>query len=498
MKHESAAARLRRLDGEIVMLSHIQAALEWDLETGMPAGGEEGRAAELSYLSRLIHEKAVSHEMADTLSALDGEGLDDADAAILRIRKKEYLEAVSVPPELVENLALEKGRAHGAWLRARESGDWNIFRPSLERLVALTEEKAAAMYGDRAPYDTLLSHYEDGMSAAILDPVFMETGRAIHRLLDELSGVRADDSFLHAGYDRGAMEAFCRRVITMMGFDWHRGAMGISAHPFTTVLGPDDVRITERFTDEGLFDPIGSAVHEAGHALYEMHASLNPAIRGTSAGSGVSMGIHESQSRFWENMIGRSPAFWEGMYPVLLEYFPQLSDITAEKFVKAINAFRPSAIRVNADELTYTLHIIVRYEAEKAMFSHSVPFGELPSYWNELSEKILMYRPADDREGILQDCHWAGGDFGYFPSYAVGNIYASSFFAAMRAELGGELDRALRSCDYTVITEWQDRNIWHCGGIYEPSELVRRVTGGGLDSACFINYLESRFKGLYL
>ena len=495
---ESSIDKLRRLDREIFMLSHIRAALEWDLETIMPEKAEEERAEELSYISRLIHEKKTSPEMAEAIEAALPE--TDADKAIVRIRRKQLREEGSLSPELVSALSYETGKAHRTWIAARESNDWKLFQPSLERLVSLTKEKAAAIGGSaESAYDTMLGIYEEGLTVQMLDPVFAELETAIHRIMEELDGVSIDESFLYRGYDRNKLEAFCRRVITAMGFDWSRGTMGISAHPFTITLGRDDIRITDRFTDKGLFDPISSAMHETGHALYDQHSSLVPEIRGTSAGRGASTGIHESQSRFWENMMGRSADFWSYMYPVLQEHIVELDGVSGEAFVKAINASHPSAIRVNSDELTYSLHIIVRYEVEKAMFSGSVPFSDLPGYWNSLSERIIRYKPVSDSEGILQDCHWAGGDFGYFPAYAVGNIYAAQFLRAMERDIGADTVReALRSGRYSVITDWQDRNIWSRGGLYAPGELIRMVTGSGLDAGCYIDYLETRFRGLYL
>ena len=496
---ESPVAKLRRLDGEIVLLSHIQGLLEWDLETGMPCMAEEERGRELSLVSRLIHERVTSAEMAETIESSASVVENPEDAAILRIRKKALEKESLVPADLVEELSAEKGRAHGAWVKAREDNDWNLFRPVLERLVSLSVQRVRAIDSSASPYDSMLSDYEEGMSVAVLDPVFSLVEDGVHRIMGEISGHDVDDSFLFRAYDKAGMKDFCNHVITAMGFDWTRGKTGISQHPFTNTVGYDDVRITNRFTDAGIFDPIGSAIHETGHALYAQHASLSAALRGTSAGRGASTGVHESQSRFWENIIGRSRAFWHGMYPVLRKYLTCLDDITEESFVKAINRSHPSAIRVNADELTYTLHIIIRYEVEKAMISGSVSFSDLPAYWNELSGNILHYTPANDAEGILQDCHWAGADFGYFPSYAVGNIYASQFFEAMQKDLGADnIDASLAAGEYSLITDWQNRNIWAHGAVYEPAILVRNVTGRAIDAGSYIRYLENRFRDLYL
>ena len=499
MKKESAVSRLRALDSEIVLLSHIQSTLEWDMETGLPAKGISERSEALSYISGIIHEKATSPELGEILSEVSACELSDADKALLRIRKKVYQEESGTPSDLVNALAAAKGKAHGAWVRAREENSWSLFQPSLESLVALTKEKASCMKPDVQPYDTMLSFYEEGMAVAVLDPLFEGLVEGIHSLMGDLSSVTVDDSFLFCGYDGDAMRAFCHEVLSFMGFDWSRGRTGESPHPFTITLGSDDIRITNRFSDAGLFDPIGSALHEGGHALYEMHASLPNWARGTSLAAAASMGVHESQSRFWENIIGRSASFWTGMYPILRKYIPSLASVSLVDFVKAINRSRSSAIRVNADELTYSLHIAIRYEIEKAMFSASVPFSSLPELWNELSRKILFYTPKNNSEGILQDCHWAGGDFGYFPSYTVGNIYASQFYMAIVDDLGEDaFNEALVSRDYAPIRTWLDGNIWSCGALYEGSELVKRVTGSAIDVSCYISYLCNKFRELYL
>ena len=259
------------------------------------------------------------------------------------------------------------------------------------------------------------------------------------------------------------------------------------------------MRITTRYTDPSVFDPIASVVHETGHALYDSHANLNPEIRGTSIGQGVSMGIHESQSRFWENMMGRSLAFWQCCYPELQEAVPSLKGVSLDAFHRAVNTIEPSAIRVNADEVTYNLHIILRYRMEKAIFEEGRSVSELPELWNTLSGKIIRYEVKNDSEGILQDVHWAGGMFGYFPTYTLGNLHAAAFLKKMTADLGGrdKLDEILRSGNWSAITSWQDENIWSKGGIYTPSDLVRRVTGKSLDAAPFKEYLIDKYKRIY-
>ena len=332
-----------------------------------------------------------------------------------------------------------------------------------------------------------------------LDRVFGDLEESIHSLMDKIGDKKSDDTFLYTSYQESDLHAFCNEVIKRMGFDFNRGLVGYSAHPFTTTLGRDDIRITTRYTDPAIIDPISSIVHECGHALYEQHAALNSAIRGTSLSSGASLGIHESQSRFWENLMGKSYSFWTFEYPLLQKAVPSLETISLDSFYKAINNVTPSAIRVNADEVTYSLHIILRYRNEKAIFEHSVSVNELPSLWNELSSSILRYKPLNDKEGILQDVHWSQGSFGYFPTYALGNLYGAMFRTKLIEDLGGEakLEAVLSSGDWLPITNWQNENIWRYGCLYTPSELLNKVTGRKLDASDFKKYLEVKYSKIY-
>lgn len=338
------------------------------------------------------------------------------------------------------------------------------------------------------------------MSVKTVDALFSELENVIHREMDEIKDVKVDDSFLYRKYDRDSLHAFCLDVIERIGFDKTRAAVGITAHPYTTSLGSDDHRISTRYSDASLFDPVSSIIHETGHLMYELAANANEKIKGTTLAQGVSMGIHESQSRFWENIIGRSRAFWVFQYQRLQKYIPHLSDVSLDDFVKAINKVQPSAIRGNADEMTYNLHIILRYEVEKAMLDKRLPISSLPEYWNELSDKIIRYKVKSDSEGILQDVHWSQGNIGYFPTYAIGNIYSAAFYRTMCTSLGGE-DRVfeyLEEGDYEKITSWQRENIWKNGCIYPPSELFKKVTGDNVDVAPFKEYLDKKFRNIYL
>ena len=498
MTNSEALKYLKEKDKECTTLSNIEAVLSWDMETVMPVMAEEGRADQMTYIALLSHKIKTDEKLREAVYSIDTSSLSNADSALVREWKIDLERASKVPSRLVEEMTGETGRAHSKWLEARKEGNWEIFRPSMERLVALNKEYAS-LIGD-GTYDTLLDLYERGMTRALIDPLFEELETSIHSIMDRLEGKSVDTSFLTRKYDEKKEEEFCNSVAVKMGFDLKRGAIGVVAHPFTTTLGADDVRISNRFTDESVTDPIFSIVHETGHALYEMHASLNPEIRGTSLAQGTSMGIHESQSRFWENLMGHSFAFWEYFYPELRKYMPQLEDVSLEDFVLALNFPQPSAIRVNADELTYSLHIILRYRIEKALFDGSLSVSDVPEAWNKLSKEIIRYRVKNDSEGCLQDSHWAGGSFGYFPTYALGNLYSAQFLEKLYLDCGGKenVDEALRKGEFSLITEWQNRNIWHWGAVYEPATLLQRVTGSSLSAEPFIKYLEEKFTGLYL
>ena len=500
MNREEALKVLRREDSTINKIGHIIAALGWDQDTAMPPSGAEERGEQIALLSSLIHEKSISASLQEAIASLDGEALEGADAALYRVWKKEVTNALKLPADLVMKMSLASNDAHYKWIEAREKDDFSIYEESLANMVSLEKEKAALIGGNDNYYDTLLDMYEEGMSQEIIDPLFDDLEESIHSLMDKLGKVDVDDSFLYAGYEQDKLHSFCLGVIDKMGFDKNRGIVGITPHPYTTSLGVDDIRISTRYEDDGLFDPIGSITHETGHALYDMHAALNPETRGTSLASGCSMGLHESQSRFWENLMGRSYPFWEHFYPELKKNIACLDGVSLDVFMKAINKPSSSAIRVNADELTYNLHIILRYRIEKELFSGKISVKDLPERWNDLSRSVVRYEVKNNREGVLQDVHWSMGSFGYFPTYALGNIYSAQFLEKMYFDLGGKdkVDEALRSGNLSLITAWQDENIWKKGCLYKPSDLVFSITGSKIDAKPFKEYLSKKFTELYL
>ncbi len=494
--------RLFEKDRKICHIRNILSLLEWDMETAMPPKGLAEREEEIVLLSSMLHSESVSDELEDLVFSIDESTLrKDSEKALLRWHRKNIRKEKSIPAELVERMNRCKAKAHYSWAEAREKGDYALFRQDLAEIIALSREKAGLINPDAPLYDVLLDDYESGLTMDTLDPLFDALEEKIHSIMDrtDKKASAVSDSFLKCDYDERKLENFCSFLMRKAGFDTERGMCSRSIHPFTTAIGPDDVRITNRFTDESFFAPIATLLHETGHALYDMNSALNPEIRGTSISGGASMAFHESQSRFLENYLGRSRSFWVPYYAELQKIFPSLEDVSLDEFVRAINKSQPSAIRVNADELTYSLHIIVRYRMEKALISGSLPVEDLPAAWNEESRKTIRYDVKSDSEGCLQDTHWASALFGYFPTYALGNIYAASIYESLVREMGSRarLESALESADYSAVLSFLDSNIWRKGGIYEGRQLLLDATGKTLETESYTGYLEAKFISLF-
>jgi carboxypeptidase Taq len=345
-------------------------------------------------------------------------------------------------------------------------------------------------------YDGLLDIYEPGMGAAQVKAVFGPLGERLQALLKAIAQKPLPDvSFLDQNYDTGVQARFNLRLMDILGFDKSRGRLDVSAHPFTTTLGSNDVRITTRYFPRNLLSSIFSTIHESGHAFYEM--AFPEALRGSCLADGASMAVHESQSRFWENVIGRSRPFWEALFPVLKEYFPtQLRDSRSEALYRGANMVRPSLIRVDADEVSYSLHIILRFELEEALFSGELEPQNLPSEWRRRMKEIIGVENDTDANGVLQDVHWSMGSFGYFPSYALGNLYSLQFLKKLRSDLPGFEDHIGR-LRFDEVRRWLGENIHAWGCRLEPGELLKKVTGENLSASAFLEYIEGKSRGIY-
>jgi carboxypeptidase Taq len=415
----------------------------------------------------------------------------------IREVRRAYERATRVPATLVEELARTSALAQDVWVEARKASDYARFRPWLDKLVALKREEAKAIGRDGPLYDALLDEYEPGETAARLTRVFAELRDALVDLVGRIAGAprRPDPTPLHGVYPIPAQEAFGTAVAAALGFDFQAGRLDVTAHPFCSGIGPGDTRLTTRYDPKDFGDAFFSILHEAGHGLYDQ--GLDADHCGTPMGEAVSLGIHESQSRLWENFVGRSRAFWEHWLPRARQAFPEaLAGVGLDAFVFAVNDVRPSWIRVDADEATYNLHILLRFELEQALIAGDLPVADLPAAWADGMKRLLGVTPPDDARGCLQDIHWSGGGFGYFPTYTLGNLYAAQFFATARAELG-DLDDQLRRGEFLPLKEWLNRKIHREGQRHRAADLVVAVTGEPLTPRYLLDHLSAKFGALY-
>lgn len=490
MGENRALKRLYAIDKEIVLLSHILGVLSWDQEVLPPAAIEE-RGAQMGLLERRIHSLETSDEMGELLAALESVELDEIDGALVREAKRTFLREKKLSGEFVQLFSETTTRAYSAWVNARREDNFAEFVPVLESIVALLKEKSAALGHTGEPYDPLLDIYEPAMRTVEVEQLFAQMKQDLLFILDSLDTQPIEDTFLYGKFPREGQEFFIKEVLSSMGFDWDRGLLGTANHPATTSLGSDDIRITTRYEELSVASPLFSAIHEGGHALYEMACSSGR-IKGTRLANGASLAFHESQSRLWENMVGRSSDFWDYFYPRFKELFPlQLANVDKKAFVAAINKVEPSPIRVDADEVTYGLHIILRFELEKALLGGSLEVKDLSEAWNTRMEELLHIKIKSNRSGVLQDIHWSMGAFGYFPTYALGNLYAAQIFAKMRGEL--DIPALLRGGDFVPIREWLQAKILNHGMVYTPKELIQRVSDSPLKSTYYRDYLTKKY-----
>jgi carboxypeptidase Taq len=497
MEHTKSYDRLLKLGSEIVQLEQIAALLQWDEETQMPERAIAGRSDQIALIEGMIHDRRISSQMGELLEQLKDQPGDDHQKALVRIHSREYDRQVKIPRSLITQLSIACSRGQAAWAKAREHDDFTEFQPYLGRIIELKKEWAQAAGFDKHPYDPLVDEYEPGMTCAGVESVFSQLETPLSDLVEEITRLeKPDDAFLYRQYDRQLQDRFGRMIVQDMGIESDRFFMTESVHPFTTTLGADDVRITTRYSEPAVTSTLFSTIHEAGHALYELGAS-NEKTRGTALAAGSSLGIHESQSRLWENMIGRSREFWEHYLPKFRALFPaQLEDVSDNDFIRAVNKAEPSHIRVNADELTYTLHIILRFKLEKALIEGALSVSDLRDAWNQLSEELLHLRVEHDRDGVLQDVHWSAGLFGYFPTYAMGNLYAAQFLDTLKTEHPDYGDW-LRTGSLNKVQQWLYDRIHRHGSVYTASQLITAVSGRELDASCFMQYLQQKYRTLY-
>ncbi|CAG7648456.1 carboxypeptidase M32 [Paenibacillus allorhizosphaerae] len=473
----------------------------WDMRTGAPKKGIAQRSEVVGELSGELFKMSVSERMGAFLDYFNDpqvhEKLDRTERRIVSECKKEYDRSKKIPPEKYQEYVVLTSQSESAWEDAKHNADYASFQPFLEKIVAMNHEFIELWGYEGHKYNTLLDMYEPGMTVEKLDQVFGALREKAVPLLAaiEASTHKPDTSILRQQFDVAKQKKFSLYILEQMGYDFEAGRLDETVHPFATGLNPGDVRITTRYLPDDVNSALFGTIHEGGHALYEQNISAN--LIGTPLCTGTSMGIHESQSRFWENMIGRSRPFWSRYFGDLQRnYSGQFDGATVEQFYRATNEVKPSLIRIEADELTYNLHIMVRYEIEKALFSGAVKVADLPEVWNEKYKEYLGVTPSHNGEGVLQDVHWSGGAFGYFPSYALGNMYAAQFMRTIKRELG-DFDGLVAAGNLLPIKNWLSDKIYQYGKLLTPSEIVLQVTGEELNPDYLVEYLTEKYSDIY-
>jgi carboxypeptidase Taq len=499
-EQKTAYERLKKRLATISDLRSTRSLLFWDQQTYMPGGGVAGRAEQMATLSQLSHEMLTDNETRWLLDALGEPDPSSEEGALLRRARRDYERATRLPAKLVAEISRATSMAEPAWVQAREESDWHFFAPHLEKVLSLQRESAEHLGYEDHPYDALLDTYEPEAKTANFASIFEELKRGVVQLIDAVVQRSRDDADdraapLHGDFGEAEQERFGRMVISAFGYDWKRGRQDRSVHPFCMSPGAGDVRITTRFDRGWLTLALFGTMHEAGHALYTQ--GVNPDYARTPLSGGTSMGVHESQSRLWENLVGRSRSFWSHYYPKLQEVFPDaLRGVDAEMFYRAINVLEPSEIRVEADEVTYNLHILLRFELEVALIEGTLSVADLPAAWNERMDECLGITPKNDAVGALQDIHWADGLFGYFPTYTIGNVLSVQLFdEAVKAR--PSIPQQIRAGEFSALLGWLRENVHRHGARYYPDELVERATGRPLDTAPYLSYLNEKFGDLY-
>lgn len=493
--------QFKMLDEKISRLSSISGLLDWDQKVIAPKKSRQFFSKAVGELETEIFKLMVSEEMGDLLEVLARHEvlntLDQNTKARVRIHKAFYEKNKQIPAEVYKEYAILTSEANGAWETAREENNYASYLPYLEKMIQFKRQFAEYMGYEKHPYDALLDEYEPGLTVEKLDQVFAELREATILLLEKIKkspNKPSKEIFLKA-YDVEKQKQFNRFMLPLLGFDLEAGRLDETVHPFAQSVNVGDVRITTRYLEENVLSALFGTIHEAGHGIYEQR--INPELDGTVLSQGASYGIHESQSRFLENMVGRSKEFWEYFLPHLQNYFPEhLKDVSVEDFYKAVNVVEPSFIRVEADELTYNLHIIIRYEIEKALIEGKLEAKDLPKVWNEKMEKYLGIIPDTDRDGVLQDIHWSFGAFGYFPSYTLGNLYAAQILKKLGSTLPSMYEH-VKEGNIEGLLEWLSENIHQYGSIYTPDELIEKVTGEELNASYLIEYLEEKYTAVY-
>ena len=502
LKKEEADKTLQTLQTHLAVIEDLgqaQSLLSWDQNTYMPDGATAARGQQMATLGKLSHERLTDTELSEMLRALeDVQFAEESDErALLEVTRRNVERAMKLPGEFIEDFTKARAAGQQAWIKARAEADFAQFAPHLETILDFSKRQADYLGYDDHPYDALHDLYERGSSTAKVRAVFAELRDATVPLVKDVTekGRKISDAPVRQPFEEPLQEQVGVEVVENFGYDFERGRLDRTVHPFAQSMSQYDVRITTRYQSDFLNPALFGTMHESGHAMYEQ--GVADAYYRSPLGNAVSLGIHESQSRLWENLVGRSYGFWEYKYPRLQEVFPaQLGEVSLDDFYAAINKLEPSLIRVEADEVTYNLHILVRFELELALLEGSLSVQDVPEAWNAKYGDYLGLTPPDDAQGCLQDIHWSFGAVGYFPTYTLGNIMSVQLFeAAKRAH--PEIEAEIRQGTFGTLLGWLRENVHRHGAKYEPSDLLKRATGSELNAKPYINYLNTKFRSLY-
>lgn len=482
---------------KVADIQYASAVLEWDQEVYMPSKGFAQRGRQLATLAAQAHDLATDAKYGNLLAELtQRHDLSPQQQANVRLSYEDYQKNSKLPSSFIEALTRQSSLSFNTWIKAREGNNYHAYAAELKKMVALKKQQAEYYGYGQHPYDALLNDYEKGATIALLDPVFQLVRTNLSPFLKKITEAKqVDNSFFHQHFPKQKQWNFSMEVLKGMGYDFEAGRQDYSEHPFTTSFSSNDVRITTRADEDNFASMLWSSIHEGGHALYEQ--GLPDSEYGLPLGSAASLAIHESQSRLWENCVGRSIHFWHHYYSVLQQTFPEaLGNISVDDFYKGMNKVSPSLIRTEADEVTYHFHVMIRYEIEKALINGDLDPEDISNAWNDMYEQHLGIRAKDDKTGVLQDVHWCHGSFGYFPTYSLGSFYAAQFIEEATRKLPG-LHTDMQHGDFSQLLHWLRENIHQYGRMYTSEELCARVTGRGLDFSSFMRYIQAKYNGIY-
>ncbi|HLR38002.1 MAG TPA: carboxypeptidase M32 [Chitinophagaceae bacterium] len=482
---------------QIADIRNAAAVLNWDEETNLPEKGAAFRGKQLATLSTLAHDCFADKELGTLLQKLS------TDTTLNEVQKRNisktleyYQKNKKYSSKFVHQLSVASSRSYHAWIKARKENNFSLYQPALEKMISLKQQEAEFLGYTSHPYDALLDDFEKGATVKMLDRLFDQVKTGLQPFIDKiLSQLPLDNRLLHQHFDKNMQWEFSLSLLQAMGFDFKAGRQDLSEHPFTTSFNAQDVRVTTRIDENDFAFITWSSIHEGGHALYEQ--GLPADQYGLPAGEATSLSIHESQSRLWENNIGRGRSFWKYFYPQLQKRFPeQLKDNTLQAFYQSMNKIQTTPIRTESDELTYHFHILIRYEIEKGLLSGDISVHNLKEAWNAAYKKYLGIDIQDDKSGVLQDIHWCHGGFGYFPTYSLGSFYAAQFYQTAIQQIP-DLEREIAQGNFDKILHWLRTNIHQYGSLYKSEELCKRVTGTTLDFNFFMNYAQKKYGEIY-